>query len=150
MVWSGCSTPPLIGISIRPSRYSHDLIKETGDFVVNIPSVDLMKKVDICGVVSGRNADKFKMAGLTQKPSSNVVSPAVNECPVNIECKLRDTIKLGSHDLFLGEVAAIHVDKDMMKKGGGIDCGKVKPFIYALGEYWDINKKIGFYGCSGK
>lgn len=151
IAWCGvvCSNPPLLSISIRPSRYSNGLIKNTGDFVVNVPSHDIIERTDLCGVKSGRDADKFKLCKFTAIPSSKVASPMIKECPVNMECRLKDTISLGTHDMFIGEVVATHADRDMVS-GGKIDSKKIKPFIYSQGEYLDMGKKIGYYGFSSK
>jgi len=152
IAWCGvvCSKPPLISISVRPSRHSHKLITESGDFVVNIPSSDLAKKVDLCGMKSGRDTDKFKACSFTAVPSSKVSSPLIAECPMNIECVLRQTLKLGAHDMFIGEVVAVHADEGVVGKGDRIDFRKAKPFVYNHGEYWDLKGCIGHYGFSNE
>jgi flavin reductase (DIM6/NTAB) family NADH-FMN oxidoreductase RutF len=149
VAWCGvvCSKPPLLSISIRPSRLSHRLITETGDFAVNIPTASLASKVDMCGVKSGRDTDKFKSCGFTAVAGSMISSPLIEECPVNIECALKDTLRLGTHDMFIGSVLCIHADKDVVS-GGKIDFKKADPFVYNHGEYWDLGKKIGSYGYS--
>ncbi len=150
IAWCGvvCSAPPLLSVSIRPGRFSHKLIKDTGDFVVNIPSKEMLMKVDLCGVRSGRDIDKFKACNFTASPSSKVTSPRIEECPVNIECKLKHVINLGAHDMFIGEVVSVHVDERIVDKDGNIDYKKAKPFVYNHGEYWDLGEKIGSYGFS--
>lgn len=150
LAWVGvlCSSPPTIGISIRPGRYSHGLIDETGEFVVNVPGSDLIRELDLCGVVSGRDVDKFKAAGLTPVPASKVKAPLIEECPTNIECKVRNKIHLGSHDLFLGEVVAVHHDEETLGLDGGIDYNKAKPIVYNLGEYWSLGEKVASHGFS--
>jgi len=150
IAWCGivCSAPPHLSVSLRPSRFSHELIKETGDFVVNIPTKELLKKVDLCGNCSGRDIDKFKTCSFTKVPSSKVHSPAIKECPVNIECRLKEIIKLGAHDVFIGEVLAIHIDEGILNVAGKIDYDKAKPFVYNQGGYWDLGEQIGYYGCS--
>lgn len=152
LAWCGVvsSNPPMIGISIRPSRLSHKLIQKTKDFVVNIPSVKILKEADLCGMLSGRDIDKFKECSFTSAASSKIASPMITECPVNIECKLKDVIKLGVHDLFIGEVVAVHADDDILKPGGSIDYEKALPFVYTQGEYREVGKKMGFYGFSKK
>lgn len=152
IAWCGvvCSSPPQISVSVQPSRYSHALIKETGDFSVNIPTRSLARHVDLCGLRSGRDSDKLKLCSFTELPPSKISSPIIKECPVNIECRLKDIIKLGSHDMFIGQVVAMHADDSIMDKNGRIDYNKAEPFIYNQGEYWDIGKKIGFYGFSSK
>ena len=152
IAWCGvvCSDPAMISVSIRPSRYSHQLIKETGDFVVNIPTAPILKKVDLCGIRSGRNTDKFKACSLTPVPSKKILSPMIKECPVNIECRLKDVISLGVHDMFIGEVQLIHIDDKVLMPGGGIDYIKASPFVFNQGEYWDLGKRIGHYGFSAE
>lgn len=152
IAWCGvvCSKPPMLSVSIRPSRASHKLIKESGNFAVNIPSTDLLKQTDLCGIHSGKDTDKFKLASLTPIPASKISSPIIKECPVNIECVLKDILSLGTHDMFIGEAVAIHADDNVIDSSGRIDCKKAKPFTYNLGEYWDLGKIIGRYGFSAK
>lgn len=151
IAWCGvvCSVPPLLSISIRPSRYSHKIITQTGDFVINIPTSDIIKEADMCGVRSGRDMDKFKECAFTKIPSSKISSPIIKECPVNIECKLKSVTQLGTHDMFIGEVVAIHADENIVA-GGRIDFKKAKPFVYNQGEYWNLGEQIGHYGYSAR
>ena len=151
IAWCGvvCSNPPLLGVSIRPSRHSHKLIKTCRDFVINIPSADLLEKADLCGIVSGSRTDKFKACSFTAIPSSIISSPMIKECPVNVECRLVKIIELGSHDLFIGEVVAVHADEEVSARGG-IDFKKASPVTYCRGEYWNLGHKIGHYGYSKK
>ncbi len=152
IAWCGvvCSNPPLLSISIRPSRYSHRIIEDSGSFVVNIPTTDMLKKADLCGIRSGKDTDKFKACSFTKLPASKISSPMIEECPVNIECKLNQTLRLGSHDMFIGEILLVHVDNEITGKDGKIDYSKAKPFVYNQGEYWDLGKRVGFYGYSAK
>lgn len=152
LAWAGivCSEPPTLSISIRPHRYSYKLIKEQGEFVVNIPTTEIMKETDICGTVSGQNTDKFSLTKLTPEKAKVVKPPLIKECPVNLECRVKDSIKLGTHEMFIGEILAVHVDKSVMSSSGEVDYSKAKPFTYNQGEYWDLKEKIGFYGCSKK
>ena len=152
LAWAGviCSEPPMVSISIRPHRYSYLLIKEGKEFTVNIPTVDIMKETDICGTVSGRDADKFNLTKLTPEPAKHVRSPLIKECPVNLECKVKNTTLLGTHEIFLAEVIAVHIDESVMTPAGRIDYAKAKPFSYNWGEYWSLKEKIGSYGCSKK
>jgi len=152
IAWCGvvCSKPPIISISVRPSRHSHKLIEESKEFAVNIPSSSLLKKVDLCGISSGKDVDKFKDYRLTKLKSNKIKSPIIKECPVNIECKLKETLHLGSHDLFLGEVVAVSVDADIVGDGGKIDFRKADPVVFNQGEYWTIGAKAGYYGYSSK
>lgn len=152
LAWVGmvCSEPPQIGISVRPSRYSHGLISKIKEFVVNIPTEDQAAQADYCGMVSGREVDKFKGANLTPEPASQVKPPLIGECPVNIECRVKETLSLGTHDLFIGQVVAVHLEEAVLNERGRIDVGKVRPFSYNQEEYWALREKIGFYGYTKK
>jgi flavin reductase (DIM6/NTAB) family NADH-FMN oxidoreductase RutF len=152
LAWCGVvsSKPPMLGISIRPSRHSNKLIRDTRDFAVNIPTVDMLRQADICGIVSGRDTDKFAACSFTRIKSSRISSPIISECPVNIECALKDVISLGAHDLFLGEVVAVHADDKLLGKGGRIDFDRAAAFVYMQGEYREVGRKIGHYGFSSK
>lgn len=152
LAWCGmvCSEPPQLSISIRPHRYSHQLIKETGEFVVNIPSAELVKQVDGAGVVSGKTVDKFKEFNFTPVAASAVKPPLIKECPVNIECKVKESHVLGTHEVFIGEIAAVHIDEEVVGQDGKIDYKKTNPFTYCHGEYWTLDKKVGSYGYSKK
>jgi len=140
--------PPHVGISIRPSRYSHGLISRTKEFVVNIPTTDIVRETDYCGVVSGRTVDKFREAKLTQMKAKKVRPPIIKECPVSLECKLKDVIKLGSHDLFIGEVVNVDVDESVLGSSGNIDYGKLSPVTWnpITGEYHGLGKVLGSEG----
>jgi flavin reductase (DIM6/NTAB) family NADH-FMN oxidoreductase RutF len=150
LAWVGIvnSDPPMVSISIRPGRYSHGLVKGSHEFVVNIPSEKMIGKVDLCGVVSGRDVDKFSETGLTPIKAQEVSPPLIEECPVNLECKVKRIIPLGSHDLFLGEIVAIHIDDTVLKEKGRVDIGKALPITYCPGshEYWSLGKMLGWYG----
>ena len=152
LAWVGtvCSEPPIIAVGIRPTRYSHGLIKSNKEFVVNIPTTKILRESDYCGVSSGKNVEKFSETKLTKQKAENVKSPLIKECPVNIECKLKEVIPLGAHDLFLGEIVQVHVDNEILDEKGNIDFKKADPFVFNQGEYWSINKKLGNYGFSNK
>ena len=115
IAWTGilCSSPPQVGIGVRPSRHSHGLIQETGEFVINVPGEDLLDEVEYCGFVSGQEVNKFAAQGLTPAPGSAVQTPIIAECPINIECRVNHTLPLGSHDLFVGEVVAVQVGQEV-------------------------------------
>lgn len=144
LAWVGitCSDPPTIGIGIRPQRYSYRLIEKTREFVVNIPTLDILKETNYCGRVSGRDHNKFAETKLTPEPSKEVKPPLIKECPVNLECTLQKIVKVGSHDLFLGRIVAIHVDQNILDKNGRIDYSKAQPFVYNQGEYWSLGRRI--------
>jgi len=150
LAWAGvaCSDPPMLGLGIRPHRYSYGLIEESGEFVVNIPTKKILKETDFCGMVSGKDVDKFSETGLTPEPAEKVKPPLIKECPVNIECVMKKKIPLGVHHLFLGEVVLVHVDQDILNEKGRIDFTKVSPFVYNHDEYWSLYQKIGIHGFS--
>lgn len=152
LAWAGmvCSEPPMLSISIRPNRYSYGLIKESREFVVNIPTSDIMKQTDICGTVSGKNTDKFALTKLTPEKAKIVKPPLIKECPVSLECKVKDSLLLGTHEVFMGEILAVHIDESVMTSSGDIDYAKAKPFTFNRSEYWSLKDKIGFYGCTKK
>jgi len=110
----------------------------------------MLKEVDLCGVRSGRDTDKFRACSFTSLEPDKVLSPIIKECPVNIECRLKDVIRLGAHDMFIGEVALIHADDSILTPKGGIDYAKASPFVFNQGEYWSLGKRIGYYGFSAK
>jgi len=150
LAWAAniCSSPPMIGISLRTHRYSYRLIKESGEFVVSIPNEDLIEKVDWCGNNSGKDHDKFAETGLTPLPALLVKPPLVKECPVNIECSLKQTVPLGVHELFIGQVLVVHTDEDCLSEKGIPDPLKVRPFVWAPGMfYYGLrSEKLGYYG----
>ena len=150
LAWCGvvCSEPPMVGIAIRPSRYSWELLQSVPEFVVNLPGEDLVRAVDVCGLVSGREVDKFQAAKLTPQPASKVRPPLVEECPINLECQVRSTHELGTHHLFLGRVIAVHYDDSILSDSGAPDLDKVKLYSYCLGEYRGLAAKLGSYGYS--
>ena len=150
LAWAGivCSEPPMLSVSIRLGRYSYGLIKEQKEFTVNIPTTAIMKETDICGTVSGRSGDKFKLAGLHTEPAKEVKAPLIKECPVALECKVRDSKMLGTHEMFIAEIVAVHVEESVLGPSGKMDCAKAGPFSYNWGEYWSTGKKVGHYGCS--
>jgi flavin reductase (DIM6/NTAB) family NADH-FMN oxidoreductase RutF len=153
LAWVGtvCSDPPMVAIAVRPARHSHQLIEETGEFVVNIPGQDLLEVTDHCGQVSGRDVDKFTEFGLTPEPAAEVKVPLIAECHVNIECRVAQKLELGAHDLFLGEVVAVHVEEGVLDEHGRrVDYDKAKPFVLTFAEYRGLTKPLGDYGCSVK
>jgi flavin reductase (DIM6/NTAB) family NADH-FMN oxidoreductase RutF len=150
LAWVGVvnSEPPMIGISIRPDRYSRTCVKRSKEFVVNLPSEEMVRKVDACGMLSGKETDKFPSMGWRPIPAQKVKPPLIDECSVQMECEVKEVISLGSHDLFLGQVVALHVKEEVQKGKGRIDISKVHPMVYCPGahEYWNLGKCIGHYG----
>ena len=145
-----CSTPPMLSISIRPERYSYDIVKETGEFVVNLTTKDLAYATDYCGVKSGRDVDKFKEMGLTEQKSNVISAPGIAECPVNIECKVVDVKELGSHAMFLAEVVSVQVDDAYMDETGKFHLNNTGLMAYSHGAYKELGGDIGTFGYSVK
>ena len=152
IAWAGtvCSDPAMVSISVRPERYSYDIIKETGEFVINLVTKDLTYATDFCGVKSGRDTDKFKEMKLTPSRSSKVSCPGIAESPVNIECKVKQVIPLGSHDMFLAEVVAVNVSEKYMDEKGKFDLNSLGLTAYSHGEYYSLGEYIGKFGYSVK
>ncbi len=152
IAWTGIlnSEPPMIYISVNPNRHSHKMIKDSGEYVINIPSASQVKVVDYCGIISGRDTNKFLVTNLTPIPAFYVKAPLISECPVNIECKVKNVIFLGSHDVFISEILAIHYNEDVLDSDGRPDLHKIQPYGYCLKEYRSISEKLGSYGYSKK
>jgi flavin reductase (DIM6/NTAB) family NADH-FMN oxidoreductase RutF len=150
LAWVGMvnSEPPMIGISIRLNRYSHACVKRTKEFVVNLPSAEMVRKVDACGVLSGKETNKFASMGWKPIPAEKVKPPLIEECSVQMECEVKEVLSLGSHDLFLGQIVALHVKEEIQKEKGRIDITKALPLVFCPGanEYWNLGKCIGHYG----
>lgn len=148
--WTGivCSDPTLVYVSIRPSRYSHELIKQSGEFVINVPTVELAKAVDLCGVKSGRNTDKFKLAGLTAAPCEKIGAPQIAESPISLECKVQNVASFGSHDMFLAEVLAVDIEEKYVNSKQALNLDKAGLLAYAHGFYYALGRKIGKFGWS--
>lgn len=139
-----CSNPPTIVVGIRPERYSYDLVKEAGEFVLNIPTSDQIEGVVFAGTKSGRSHDKFKDCGFTPEPASRVKAPMIKECPINIECKTREIIPLGAHNLFIADVLSVHIDETSLEEKERFDASKTHLFTYLPlnGQYWTLGRKI--------
>jgi flavin reductase (DIM6/NTAB) family NADH-FMN oxidoreductase RutF len=150
IAWTGtiCTNPAMVYISVRPERYSYDIIKESGEFVINLVTKDLVKAADYCGVKSGKDIDKYKELGLTPFPSELINVPGIEESPVNIECKVRQIIQLGSHDMFLAEVLGVHADSEYLNDKGKFEFEKSDPVVYSHGEYYNLDSLLGTFGYS--
>ncbi|NLL93323.1 MAG: flavin reductase family protein [Clostridiales bacterium] len=148
--WCGtiCSSPAMAYISVRKERYSYDIIKETGEFVINLVTKDLVKATDFCGVRSGRDVDKYKEMNLTPLESENILAPGIEESPVNLECKVVNVIPLGSHDMFLAEVVGVTIDDKYMDETGKFHLNSSNLVAYSHGEYLELGEKIGTFGYS--
>ena len=149
--WTGtiCTDPPMCYISVRPERYSYDIIKRNGEFVINLTTKSLAYATDWCGVKSGRNVNKFAEMGLTPAPSSKVKSPLIKESPVNIECIVKEIKKLGTHHMFISEVVAVNADEKYIdKETGQFMLNIATPIIYSHGKYYESGQLIGKFGYS--
>ncbi|MEE1312710.1 MAG: flavin reductase family protein [Lachnospiraceae bacterium] len=150
IAWTGtiCTNPPMTYISVRPERHSYQMIKETGEFVINLTTRDLVKAVDFCGVRSGKDLDKFAQMNLTKEEAKAVNVPMIAESPVNIECKVTEIRELGSHHMFLAEVVNVNVDDRLMDEKGKFHLAKSNPLVYSHGGYFETGKEIGSFGYS--
>lgn len=151
VAWTGtiCSRPPMLSISIRPERLSYDYIKQTKEFIINLPTVKQTKATDYCGVKSGRTNDKIKEMGFTMIKGENVECSYIAECPVNIECRVKDIISLGSHDMFIADVLSSHINDDLIDDKNKIHFEWADLIAYSHGEYFPIPRTaIGKFGYS--
>lgn len=150
--WTGtiCSDPPMVSVSVRPERYSYSLLEETGEFVLNLTTEALVFATDFCGVRSGRDMNKFEKAGLTPVKAEKVGAPLIAESPVNIECRVTECKKLGTHHMFLAKVEAVHAEEAYLDETGRFDLSLAKPVVYSHGTYYGLGKKAGTFGYSVK
>ena len=150
VAWTGTvnSDPAMTYVSIRPSRHSYNIIKEKGEFVINLVTEKLAYACDYCGVKSGRDIDKFAEMKLTAKKGEKVDAPIIYESPVNIECKVKQIIPLGTHDMFLAEVVSVQVSDEYLDETGKFHFDKAKPICYSHGAYYGLGKKLGTFGYS--
>lgn len=148
--WAGtiCTNPPMVSISVRPERHSYQMLKESGEFVINLTTKDLVYAADYCGVKSGRDVDKFKVLGLTPVAAKEVSAPLIAESPVNIECRVTEIKKLGSHDMFIADVVAVHADEKYMDEKNRFHLEKAEPVVYSHGTYYLCGKDLGTFGYS--
>jgi len=151
IAWTGIvnSNPPMTYISVQPIRHSYEIIKERGEFVINLTSEELTKAMDFCGVKSGRDIDKFAELGLHKEAGDEVAAPMIAESPVNIECKVVESKLLGSHEMFLAEIVAVHIDDKYVDEKGAYDFGSMKMVAFNHGKYYKLDpKELGFFGYS--
>lgn len=150
IAWTGTvnSDPPMVSISVRPERYSHGLIAERQEFVINLVTRNLVRAADFCGVKSGRTVDKFKAVKLTAEPASVVAVPLIAESPVNIECRVDRVIPLGSHDMFLARVVAVNVDERLIDAKGKLCLDRAGLACYNHGDYCGLGRPMGYFGYS--
>ena len=136
------SRPVILGVAIRKERHSHKLISETGEYVVNMPTQAIAEQVWLCGRTSGRSEDKFALSGLTPLPAAVVRPPLIAECPINCECQVIGIQVIGDHDLFLGEVVAQHIDRNILDENGQILVAKLDGFAFVAGEFWTLGNRM--------
>ena len=150
LAWAGtvCSDPAMVSISVRPERFSHDIIQERGEFVINLVTRSLVEACDWCGVRSGRDYDKFREWKLHEYISEYMATPAISESPVNLYCKVTQVTPLGSHDMFLAEITGITVDEAYMDEAGKFDLSATDLIAYSHGEYFALGEKLGKFGYS--
>ncbi len=150
LAWTGtiCSSPAMVSISVRPERYSYDIIRETGEFVINLTTEKLVRATDWCGVRSGKDFDKFKEMGLTPGRSVHVAAPLIEESPVNLECRTTQVLELGSHHMFMAEVVGVDVDERYLDENGKFRLNEAGPMVYSHGEYFGLGEKLGSFGYS--
>lgn len=152
VAWTGtvCSSPAMVSISVRPERHSYHIIRESGEFVINLTTEELVRAADYCGVRSGRDVDKFEEMRLTPLKASQVAAPLIGESPVNIECRVEQVLELRSHHMFLASVLAVDVDESWMNEKGKLELNKAGLAVYSHGEYFALGKRLGTFGYSVK
>lgn len=150
VAWTGiiCTDPAMTYVSIRKERHSYDIIKSSGEFVINLASSDLARTVDFCGVKSGRDIDKFKECHLTKEHGSEVSVPMIKECPINIECRVKEIKELGTHDMFMAEILAVNVDEKYLDETGRFDMEACNLLAYSHGQYYTLGERLGKFGFS--
>lgn len=150
VAWTGitCTQPPKTYISVRPSRFSYNIIKESGCFVINLTTVELVRAADTCGVRSGRDVDKFSLCGLEKEQAFHVPCPLIAQSPLSIECRVDRIIPLGSHDMFLADIVGVDVDESLIDKNGRLRLDMAGLAAFAHGEYFSLGKKLGYFGFS--
>lgn len=148
--WTGITNtiPPKTYISVRPTRHSYNMIKESGEFVINLTPASLVKAADYCGIYTGAKVDKFTKCNLTKEEATEVKTPLIAECPLSLECRVTDVIPLGSHDMFMADIVAVDVDESLIDKEGKLHLERAGLAAYAHGEYFELGKKIGKFGFS--
>ena len=152
VAWTGIlnTIPPKTYISLRPSRYSYEIIKEKGEFVINLTTAELVRAADSCGVYTGRKVDKFAKYALTKIEAFEVSAPVIGESPLSLECKVTDVVPLGSHDMFIADIVAVDVDEALLDKEGKLHLDRAHLAAFAHGEYFELGKRIGTFGFSVK
>lgn len=148
--WTGivCTNPAMTYVSVRPERFSYDLIRKSGEFVINLVPSELARACDLCGVVSGREGDKFKRAGITRDQMRDVNCPGIAECPVQLECRVRQVMELGSHHMFLSDILCVHADEKLLNESGKLELERASLISYSHGAYYEPGRALGHFGFS--
>lgn len=150
VAWTGilCTHPAMTYISVRPSRYSYNIIKEAGEFVINLTTSKMARETDLCGMKSGRNTDKIKKCGLHTEPAFAVGAPVISESPLSLECKVKEIVPFGTHDMFISEIVSVNVDGRYIDSKGKINLQQAGLMAYSHGEYFALGRKLGSFGFS--
>ena len=150
IAWTGIinSIPPKTYISVREERFSYNILKENMEFVINLPTVSQAWAVDFCGMKSGKDNDKFKLMKLTPKKATQINAPIIEECPLNLECKITDMMDLGSHTMFMADILAVNVSEEFIDKNGKLRIDKCELLAFAHGEYFKLGDRVGTFGFS--
>jgi len=150
IAWTGivCSDPAMLSISVRPQRHSYAMIKEQGEFTVNLTTRDLVQATDLCGVVSGAKQDKFELCHLDKEEGVHVACPGIAQSPIQLECKVKQVLPLGSHDLFLAEIVGVNVEESLLDANGRLQLEKANLIAYSHGSYYALGKMLGTFGYS--
>ncbi|MBR6917304.1 MAG: flavin reductase family protein [Clostridia bacterium] len=150
VAWCGIinSDPPKTYISVRPERYSYGIIKERGEFAINLTGASIVKWADYLGVYTGRKIDKFKKSGLTKAAASEIACPLIEESPLSLECRVTDIVPLGSHDMFIADIVAVDVDESLLDKAGKLHIERAGLAAFAHGEYFALGRSLGQFGFS--
>lgn len=152
VAWTGIinSTPAKTYISVRKERYSHDIIKNSSEFVLNLTTKELVAATDFCGVRSGKNIDKFKKMNLTKQSANEVKCPLIGESPISIECHVTDIVELGTHDMFIADILCVDVGEELLDKNGKLNLDRANLIAYSHGEYFALGEKLGKFGYTVK
>lgn len=152
VAWTGIlsTIPPRTYVSVRPSRHSYAILKESGEFVINLPRADMARAVDYVGIYTGKKVDKFAVTGLTRVASEHVSAPTLRECPIALECRVTDVIPMGTHDVFIADILGVSCDDSILDAEGKMHFERANLLAYAHGEYFALGEKLGEFGFSTK
>lgn len=148
--WTGIvnTHPPMTYISVRPTRHSYNIIKESGEFAINLTPASLVREADYCGIYTGKKVDKFKQCGFDKEPASEIGCPIIALSPLVLECRVKEIIPLGTHDMFLSDIVAVDVDESLLDENGKLHLDRAGLSAYMHGEYYALGEKLGKFGFS--